>query len=56
MLEVAGNSFVTKNAPDDIKNIFNVTVSNDNNPLTAIVTAPGASGSGLTSPDTIHPA
>jgi len=37
MLQVAGNSFVTSNAPKDLKEIFNVTVSNNEDPLTKII-------------------
>ena len=37
MLRVAGRSFVTENAPDDIKQEFPVTVSNDEDPLTEII-------------------
>ena len=37
MLRIAGKSFVTGNAPDDIKAEFSVTVSNNEDPLTEII-------------------
>ncbi|MCF7911237.1 MAG: Cof-type HAD-IIB family hydrolase [Candidatus Cloacimonetes bacterium] len=37
MLRVAGKSFVTENAPVDLKKEFQVTVSHNNSPLTEIV-------------------
>lgn len=37
MLRLAGKSYVTENAPEDIKNEFLITVSNDQDPLTEIM-------------------
>ncbi len=37
MLRTAGKSFVTENAPEDLKSEFRVTVSNNDDPLTEIV-------------------
>lgn len=37
MLKIAGKSYVTLNAPTDLKREFNVTVSNNDSPLTEIV-------------------
>jgi Cof subfamily protein (haloacid dehalogenase superfamily) len=36
MLNIAGHSFVTANAPEDIKSLYNCTVSNDHSPLSTI--------------------